>query len=331
MKTWFICCMGLLLCALAAQAQGTGDIATFDVSPDARQIVFSAKGQGLSDLYLLNVKSHRVQRLTQTDVCEIYPRFSPDGQWITYSGSPGGALTSHIYLRSLDGKVARQLTVDNTALDFMPSFSPDGSMIVFSRETGQTVEALDAGRGDVYTVAVDGHQLRRVTKQNYPSRADPNFFSDSSHIIYTVETRTGTHFYLADKGGQHPPRALFRQSPNAASSRVHEVGEFEYLPDRKLILFTEQVKGTEEYELWTMNADGTWPRRLATGGDNIKCPRYHSGSRMIYYLNLSNDAQRCELWKSDLQGKKRIVVAGSRLFEDPLHWNGAAAAARRPD
>ncbi|HEU4457343.1 MAG TPA: hypothetical protein VFR81_30015 [Longimicrobium sp.] len=71
-------------------------------SPDGASVVFTSNrasgGSGPTDLYLLNVSSGAVTRLTQTAVTEIQPAWTPDGR-IVYTEATTGGVTR---LRWLD-------------------------------------------------------------------------------------------------------------------------------------------------------------------------------------------------------------------------------------
>jgi Tol biopolymer transport system component len=70
----------------------------------------------------MDTTGHAEQRLT-TDMGYMDPTWSPDGQWIAYTYSPG-----HIYLMKRDGTEAHYLTDGE-----LPSWSPDSRRIVFSQ------------------------------------------------------------------------------------------------------------------------------------------------------------------------------------------------------
>jgi Tol biopolymer transport system component len=56
---------------------------------------------------------------------EQFPSLSPDGKWIVYDGNQSG--NSDIYLQSVGGQNAINLTKDSPDDDTQPAFSPDVS------------------------------------------------------------------------------------------------------------------------------------------------------------------------------------------------------------
>ena len=68
-------------------------------------------------------------KLTAMPGREWFPSLSPDGKWLVYGGENAGNLD--VYLQSVLGSNAVNLTQDSAADDDMPAFSPDGEHIVF--------------------------------------------------------------------------------------------------------------------------------------------------------------------------------------------------------
>ena len=75
-------------------------------------------------------------QLTTATGLEDSPSLSPDGKWIVYSGNQAG--NADIYLQSVSGHNAINLTKDSADDDTEPAFSPDGESIAFrsAREGG---------------------------------------------------------------------------------------------------------------------------------------------------------------------------------------------------
>jgi Tol biopolymer transport system component len=82
------------------------------------------------------------------------PSFSPDGRRITLESSRSGK--REIWLADADGSNPVQLTQGPGNHQGSPRWSPDGRQIVFDSQG-------DDGYRDVWTIAVDGGSLRRVT------------------------------------------------------------------------------------------------------------------------------------------------------------------------
>lgn len=103
---------------------------SIDWSPDGTTVVFSSAD---GDLYLFNIESEAVTRLTSTDAIESVPSYSPDGKSIVYAVAPRKGAARRIHVLNLSNRVSTPLTEEDKTSDFLPRFSVDGKTIVFGR------------------------------------------------------------------------------------------------------------------------------------------------------------------------------------------------------
>ncbi len=143
--------LGALCLLLAVMPASAGDARLMrhaDVHGDL--IVFTYE----DDLWLVSSEGGDARRITRHPGEERYAKFSPDGQWIAFTGSYDGG--SDVYLMEAAGGVPRRLTFHPSA-DRVLGWMPGGGEIYFrsGRET--------PNRGErVYTVAADGGGMPRA-------------------------------------------------------------------------------------------------------------------------------------------------------------------------
>jgi WD40-like Beta Propeller Repeat len=108
----------------------------------------------------------RPETLSQltTDPSDRSPQISPDGGQIVFQreigGSSLGFTRSAIFLVGSDGQAPRQVTQPlEGESDTEPAFDPSGQRIVFARRNYRKDEG-----GDIYSVALDGSDLRQLTR-----------------------------------------------------------------------------------------------------------------------------------------------------------------------
>jgi tricorn protease len=141
------------------------------ISPDAAKIVFSCEG----DLWIVNASGGTAFRLTAMAGEEKYPRFSPNGQWIAFSGSQDG--NSNVYVMPVDGGEINQLTFHD-ASDRVDSWSWDSKYIYFT-----------SGRYNYFT----GYKVNRQGRT--PQRLCDNYFNT---IHGLVEHPKSLAYYFTD-------------------------------------------------------------------------------------------------------------------------------------
>ena len=131
-------------------------------SPDGRRIAFvSLRDSDLSyfppnsDIYAVNADGTDLARLTDNDMVNGAPSWSPDGRRIVFSSSRGHGRSS-IFVMNPDGS-----EITGIANGGAPVWSPDGGRIAFvdSPGSGSVIE----GDTDIYTVSVDGSEITQLT------------------------------------------------------------------------------------------------------------------------------------------------------------------------
>lgn len=131
-------CILLLLCSLpglaVAQGAGTRLLRYPDIAGD--MVVFSYAG----DLWTVGADGGTARRLTSDPGLEVFPKLSPDGKWVAFTGQYSG--TSQVHVIPVDGSAApRQLTFRNDVGELPPrggidnqvlGWTPDGKEVLFN-------------------------------------------------------------------------------------------------------------------------------------------------------------------------------------------------------
>ena len=136
-------------------------------SPNGQQIAFQAKRSAETgwDIYVVNVDGSDEKNITHSVEDEEVVSWSPDGtQLVCQVGEIGG---TSIYVMDRDGKNRRMVVAGGGRVAHeTPSWSPDGRRIAFAsnlHQVQQSVNMVASAEYEIYTVAVDGSDLRRVT------------------------------------------------------------------------------------------------------------------------------------------------------------------------
>lgn len=138
-----------------------------DWSPTGSRIVFERDAGGIpggagasgGEIWVMRADGSDATRLTDNDVLDEGPDWSPDGGQITFArtvpGGPQGDLGSDLWIMNPDGSGETQLT---TLAGFVeePEWSPNGRRILFARLRTSGPNA------DLFTVKSDGSGLKRV-------------------------------------------------------------------------------------------------------------------------------------------------------------------------
>jgi len=186
--------------ASAAEAVPTDDSLTRllrypDIEGDT--IVFVYAG----DVWTVGAEGGTARRLTSHEGLELFPKLSPDGRWVAFTGEYSG--TPQVYVIPIEGGQPRQLTfhndvgplparggVDNRVVDW----TPDGEHILYLPHRAPWSERI----GVPYTVPAAGGMPEPLG----PPRGGGGAFSpDGTKLVYTPidrEFRTWKRYH----GGQ---------------------------------------------------------------------------------------------------------------------------------
>jgi Tol biopolymer transport system component len=300
---------------------------SFAVSPSGKEIVFSAAD---ADLYLLDLQTRTVRRLTKTEILETTPAFAPDGKSVVYSAGVGGRNGSHLFTLDLASKAVKPLTSGENISDHMPSYSPDGAQIVFARAFRIRPYSMGGWTNDNYDACIvsrNGGPVRRVTSRSYYQLSRPHFLRDRQTLVYgAIGTYPDTTEYLftADIATGQP--RLLTPKPRAGVAYIALGTEPDVIRSGGRILFISDRRASFAYDLWIMNADGSKPAAL----NLTHVSRYNQnpvfmpdGKRVLFLAATAFNAYSrpvFSLWQANADGSRAHQLAGSNLFTAPLQW-----------
>ena len=160
----------------------------FDMSADGTSIVFSSsKGSRLSDLYLLDIDTGDIKRLTR-QVDAYYPRFSSDGTKIAFEGTwyIDKKFPLTVYIINRDGTGLKNILRGKRDAGAQPSWSPDDSKIVFISSEAEEENS------SVFIYDIKKEKVRRITE--VMDCRHPCFSPDGNMIAYAA-TKPGALGY----------------------------------------------------------------------------------------------------------------------------------------
>ncbi len=207
---------GLLVClaTVAAQAVSAGPAADHpaqllryaDVSAD--RIVFTYE----DDLWLVPIGGGQARRITTGHGAEVGAKFSPDGQWLAFTGNYDGGYD--VYVMPARGGVPRRLTF-HPGNDQVIGWHPDGKRILFrsGREhplgvsefflvsvDGGLPEKVAVDRGALGSYAPDGTKLayNRIARE---MRTWKRYRGGMAQDVWIADFKAGTYDRITDWTG----------------------------------------------------------------------------------------------------------------------------------
>ncbi len=151
-------------------------VQSFEVSPTAKRALISARG----DIFSVPAENGPTYNLTNTQgVREIYPRWSPDGKYISYYSDASGEYEIYL-LENKKGATPRQLTSGSSAWKYDSEWSPNSKYLLYFDRTLQ-LKLVDVETGKTTIVShADRSEIRSYS-----------FSFDSQWITYDKEGLNG--------------------------------------------------------------------------------------------------------------------------------------------
>jgi eukaryotic-like serine/threonine-protein kinase len=247
-------------------------------------------------------------QLTMQAGLKEFPSISPDGKWVVYASNQSG--NSDIYLQSVGGQNAIDLTKDSLDDDTQPAFSPDGETIAFRSErqgggifvmgrTGESVRRV-SDLGYTPSWSPDGTQLVVAT---YP----PNLFSVSESELWVVTVASGDRRHLSEPSG-HAIQPSW--SPQA----------------RRIAYWAVLTRGpaSGQRDIYTIPAEGGPPVAVTSDAAIDWAPVWAPDGRSLYFA--SNRGGSMNLWQVAIDEQSGRVLGQPEPITTPSAFVGDLSA-----
>ena len=234
-------------------------------------IVFASEG----DLWTVSDSGGTARRITTHAGSEYFPRFSPDGKSIAFTGEYGG--NRDVYVIPADGGEPRRLTW-HPDVDEVIGWTPDGKRIIYrSRAANDTTSTFE---WHLFTVAVDGGDPEmlpmgwagRVAIDPATRRVALNRSSTEFRTWKRYRGGTAPSIWVGD-----PAKGDFKELVKTQGAEAFPMWS------GGRIFFLSDQGGTGN--LWSMKADGSELKRETNQvGWDVRWPAVAPDGRIVFSL-----------------------------------------------
>ncbi|MGD2152396.1 MAG: S41 family peptidase [Gemmatimonadales bacterium] len=245
------------------------------------RVVFMYAG----DLWTASASGGTATRLTAHPGLELFPKFSPDGRWIAFTGQYDG--DEQVYVMPSTGGVPKQLTYYPAVGPLPPrwgydnqvyGWTRDGTAVLFRSSRGDAWELTDSR---LYTVPREGGFPRAVP---IPIAGAGDYSPDGRRIVYSYPFRD-FRSWKRHEGGWAQNVYIFDLETNTAELIAeHPRADRDPMWIGELIYFTSDRDGTNN--LYSYNpADGAIAQLTDHPTWDVRWPSRDEATRIVYELN----------------------------------------------
>lgn len=286
-RVWLFFLITLFVAGALVATNDARLLRTPDINNDL--IVFVYAG----DIWSVPTQGGEAKRLTSHLGMELFPRISPDGKWIAFTGEYSG--TRQIYIIPSQGGIPKQLTFyndvgimpprggyDNIPLDW----TPDSKQILIRANRTPFGERM----GKYYLVPINGGM---ETPLPIPEAGFGTFSPDAQKIVYTPISRE-FRTWKRTKGGRAQDVWIYDLVNNTSERLTTFVGT-----DQHPVWFKDKIFYVTDEDLvlnfWSYNLTSKEKKQITFHKDfDVLWPAGHEGlvayenGGYIYVLNLES-------------------------------------------
>jgi Tol biopolymer transport system component len=228
-----------------------------DFSPDGKRLTFSygqadASGNPLPDIFVINADGTNLTQITHDGLSGV-SRWSPDGIHFTFLKQSTRTNRGVVATMRVDGSDQKVLTSDLWGV-FRSGYTPDGSHILWETQEAGFLSVL-------WIMNSDGTGQKLLTAP--PLKAGLPSAPSSDHVVFinnqNSPTVLSTTIYKMRLDGTDVDQLT---RPVGIS---HD-GWPNFSPSKQKIVFTsDRLSSDGSLDIFTMNADGSGIKRIATG------------------------------------------------------------------
>ena len=289
-----------------------------DISKD--KVVFSYAG----DIWIAPRAGGDARRLTSHPGDELFPKFSPDGKWVAFTGEYDG--NPDVYVISADGGEPRRLTF-HASRDIVLGWTPDGKNILFRSDR---ISAPPARTTRLFLVSPQGGPAKVLP---VPRGELTSFSPDGTKIAY-LETSQEFRTWKRYRGGWSLPIAIYDLKNNTYEELPKTNGmdmfpmwngnTIYFISDREGVmnlfsydLGSKQTKQLTDYKEF----DIKWP---SLGPDAIV---YENGGLLYEYALATGKTRQIpiQVHAENLQARAEYKSAAQNIESYALSPSGARA------
>jgi len=183
------------------------------------------------EVFITDILGGSLRQVTRHQSLIVSPRFSPDGNFLTYTSYHSG--NQNLYITDLRQDKTTRVLSRRPGMNLAPAWSPDGNSMI--------VTLSHNGNPDLYLINRRGEILKQITR-NAGINVSPVFSPDGRHIVFVSDRSKKPQLYLMELATGNTQRITYEGTENAEPS---------WSPTEDLVTYSSLRGGI--YQICTVN------------------------------------------------------------------------------
>jgi len=257
------------------------------------QIAYISFDGRAKEAYITDILGTFQRRVTRHQNLVVSPRFSRDGNFLTYTSYHSG--NQNLYVTDLRQSATTTRIMSYKGLNYSPAYSPDGRYMI--------VTLSKDGNPDLYLCTPQGKVVERLT-QNAGINTSASWSPDGTRIAF-VSDRTGkAQVYIMDMRTRQAQRISFQGSENAEPA---------WSPTEDMIVYSSLIGGV--YQLFLARPGQGDAVQLTDDLSHHESPNWSpDGNQVIYARRGGRMHQLCAIMKNGSFNRPLFNFSGDQTY-----------------
>lgn len=256
------------------------------------RIAFVSYEKNTKDIYLTDILGRKVRQVTRHNNLTVSPRFTADGNYLSYSSYHTG--NQNLYITDLRQNKTTKAISRRKGMNLAPSWAPDGETCV--------VTLSISGSPDLYLMDRDGAIIEQLTSKS-GINVSPTFSPDGRYIAFVSDRSGRPQVYLMDMDTGQQRRLTYEGSENA---------EPDWSPTENKITYSSLRDGV--YQIFTLDPfSKEAPFQVTNGLSRHESPVWSpDGNQIIFTKRDGRRQQIYAIMKNGSYMRKVISFPGNQ-------------------